>query len=123
VIRTAGIIIILIAATFLAGCMSTPSGGGEFAEESIAAHYEYRADWSPGFGCYEKVSGYAFNAGNMTVDNVRLNFNLVNTETGTIRDSRSVFLGTLATGVSRTFESDLDGECLPEYRIEASILR
>ena len=117
------LITFLIAVVLLAGCTSTPSGGGDIAEGAVGAHFEYRTGWSPGLGCYEKVSGYAFNAGNMTVKDVRLNLNLVNDETGTIRDSRSVYLGTLAAGASRTFESDLDGECLPDYRVEASAQR
>lgn len=121
--RTAALIIILIVAALLAGCTSTPSGGGDIAGRTTGVHFEYRTGWSPGLGCYEKVSGYAFNAGNATVDDVRLNFNLVDSETGTIRDSRSVFLGTLKAGASRTFESDLDGECLPDYRVEGTILR
>jgi hypothetical protein len=50
---------------------------------------------------------------------VVLNLNLVNTKTKTIRDSRSVFIGTLGAGQSVTFESVLDGECLQDYRVDA----
>jgi len=113
----------VVAAALLAGCTSTPSGGGDIAGGPVGAHFDYRTAWSPGLGCYEKVSGYAFNAGNITAENVRLNFNLINVETGTIRDSRSVYLGNLNAGSSLTFESDLDGECLPDYRVEGTVIR
>ena len=119
------VLITLIAtATILAGCSSTPTGGSDIAgsTSTIRAHAEYRTSWSPGFGCYTMVSGYAFNAGNTTMENVRLNFNLMDIKTGTIRDSRSIFVGALAPGESRTFESALDGECTADYRVDGAIL-
>jgi hypothetical protein len=42
----------------------------------------------------------------------------VNTGTGTIRDSRSVFIGTVGKGETRTYETVLDGECTQDYRVE-----
>ena len=63
------------------------------AQGDLHAHYEYTEGWSIGQGCYEKVNGYVYNAGNVSADAVQLNFNLVNTGTGTIRDSRSIFIG------------------------------
>lgn len=72
---------------------------------------------------YEKVSGYAYNAGNTNVDTVLLNFNLVDTQTGTIRDSRSVFTGTMGAGQSDRFESDFKGECIREYRVGGTIVQ
>lgn len=120
--RTVIVFILLIAVVFLTGCTSTPASSEEIAQDMIRAHYEHHGDWSPGLGCFERLSGYAYNAGNSTENGVVLNFNLIDNRSGTIRDSRSVFLGTVAAGQSRTFESDLDGECLPEYRVEGTIL-
>ena len=120
--KTAFVIMLLIAVVILAGCTTTGTAGQETARDTIRAHYDYHESWSPGLGCYGKVSGYAYNAGNTTVDNVALDFNLVDTRTGTIRDSRSVFIGTMGAGQSVTFESVLDGECTQEYRVDGTIV-
>jgi hypothetical protein len=121
--QTAIVFLLLIAVVFLPGCTSDTTAGQEMVQNTIRAHYEYHGDWSPGLGCYEKVTGYTYNAGNTTVDNAVLNFNLVDTQTGTIRDSRSVFIGTMGAGLSHTFETDLDGECIPEYRVDGTIVK
>ncbi|MGA2120974.1 MAG: hypothetical protein ABSG49_02885 [Methanoregula sp.] len=120
--KTAFVIMLLITVVMLAGCTTTGTAGQETARDTIRAHYDYHESWSPGLGCYGKVSGYAYNAGNTTVDNVALDFNLVDTRTGTIRDSRSVFIGTMGAGQSVTFESVLDGECAQEYRVDGTIV-
>jgi PBP1b-binding outer membrane lipoprotein LpoB len=121
--KIAIVFMLLIAAVFLTGCTSNPAAGKDIAQDTIRAHYVHDGSWSPGLGCYEKVSGYAYNAGNTTVDTVLLNFNLVDTQTGTIRDSRSVFIGTMGAGQSDRFESDLEGECIREYRVEGTIVQ
>ena len=121
--KTAIVFMLLIAVVFLAGCASNTAASQEMVKDTIRAHYEHHGDWSPGLGCYEKVSGYAYNAGNTTVDTVVLNFNLVDKQTGTIRDSRSVFIGTMGAGLSQPFETDLDGECMLEYRVDGTIVK
>jgi len=120
--KTAGLIALIVAAVLCAGCNSTPPNGADIAGNTVRAHYEHHGEWSFGLGCFEKVTGYAYNAGNATVSDVRLNFNLVEVRTGTIRDSRQVFIGPLQAGQSRTFDADLDGECWPDYRVDASII-
>ncbi|MDD1683765.1 MAG: FxLYD domain-containing protein [Methanoregula sp.] len=120
--KTAILIVLFIAAVFLPGCTSHTAAGQDIARDTIRAHYEHHGDWSPGFGCFEKITGYAYNTGNITVDTVVLNYNLVDTQSGTIRDSRSVFIGTMEAGQSRTFETDLEGECIPAYRVDATIV-
>ncbi len=121
--KTAIIFILILAVVFLAGCTTTGTAGQDAARDTIRAHYEYAESWSLGLGCYGKVTGYAYNAGNTTVDDVALNFNLVNTRTGTIRDSRSVFIGTMGAGQSDTFETALDGECAENYRVDGAVLK
>lgn len=111
--------ILLAATVFLAGCTNTASGGQDTSAGNLRAHYEYKESWSVGQGCYGKVTGYAFNAGNASADGVVLNFNLIDTRTGTIRDSRQVFIGTIEPGQSRTYETVLDGECAEDYRVDA----
>ena len=109
----------LAATIFLAGCTNTASGGQDTSAGNLRAHFEYAESWSVGLGCYGKVTGYAFNAGNESADSVVLNLNLIDTKTGTIRDSRQVFIGTIGPGQSRTYETVLDGECTEDYRVDA----
>ena len=117
------IAIILVIAVFLAGCTSAQPAGQDTSRDTLKAHYQYQESWSIGQGCYGKVTGYAYNAGTLPVDNVVLNLNLVNIQTGTIRDSRSVFIGSMGAGQSTTFESVLDGECTQDYRIDGAIVK
>lgn len=120
--KTAIVILLIIATVVFAGCTTSPESGQEAVRDTIRSHYAYHEDWSPGLGCYDKVTGYAYNAGNTTVGSVALNLNLVDIPTGTIRDSRSVFIGTMDAGKSRSFEMVLDGECTHDYRVEGIIL-
>ncbi|MDD1687028.1 hypothetical protein [Methanoregula sp.] len=119
--KTIAVLILIIATVFLAGCTSSTVSGQDTARDTIRAHYEYHEDWSPGFGCYGKVSGYTYNAGNISAENTVLALNLVNSRTGTIRDSRSVYIGTMGAGQSVMFESVLDGECMQDYRVEGYV--
>jgi len=113
------LVIILIS---LSGCLSSPVVR-ESAQGALHSHYEYSVGWSPGQGCYERVTGYVYNAGNMSFEAVQLNLNLVNTGTGTIRDSRSIFIGPVGTGETRTYETLLDGECTQEYRVDFTFVK
>jgi hypothetical protein len=110
-------IALVIILVFFSGCMGSPvvydSSNGD-----LHTHYQYNEGWSIGLGCYERVNGYVYNAGNVSDTAVRLNFNLVNTGTGTIRDSRSVFTGPLGKGETRNYETVLDGECTQDYRVD-----
>ena len=121
--KTAIVLILIITGVLFAGCTSTGTAGQDAVQDTIRAHYDYHESWSFGLGCYGKVSGYAYNAGNTPVDNVVLYFNLVNVPGGTIRDSRSVFIGTMGAGQSSTFETVLDGECTQDYRVDGTIVK
>jgi len=109
--------VLVIVLVSLSGCLSSPVVR-ESAQGALHSHYEYSVGWSPGLGCYERVTGYVYNAGNTSLDAVQLNLNLVNTGTGTIRDSRSIFIGPVGTGETRTYETILDGECTQEYQVD-----
>ncbi len=117
--KTAVIVLILAGVLLAAGCTGTSTGGQDSSKGNIRAHYEYKENWGVTAGCYSKVTGYIYNAGNLPAENVQLNFNLINTRTGTIRDSRPVFIGTMDAGQSRTYEVILDGECTENYRVDA----
>ena len=110
---------LLAAAIFFTGCTAGSAGGQDAAAGSLRAHFEYHESWGFTYGCYGRVTGYVYNAGSAPADNARLVFNLIDTGTGTIRDSKPVFFGTLDAGQSRTYEVILDGECTHDYRVEA----
>lgn len=110
-------IVLAITLVFFSGCLSSPAVYDR-AQGSLHAHYEYSEGWSVGQGCYEQVKGYVYNTGNISADAVQLHFNLVNSGTGTIRDSRSIFAGLLGNGETRNFETVLDGECTQNYRVD-----
>ncbi len=99
------------------GCLSTPVVR-ENAQGALHSHYEYSEGWSPTQGCYERVTGYVYNAGSTSFDAVQLNLNLVNSGTGSIRDSKSIFIGAVGAGETRTYETTLDGECTQDYRVD-----
>jgi hypothetical protein len=115
---TVCVIILVIALACCAGCTSTTVLDSPQGE--LRAHYEFAESWSPTIGCYDRVSGYVYNAGTTPADNVVLHFNLVNTKTATIRDSKSVFAGSIGSGDSKTYETALDGECMENYRVDFS---
>jgi hypothetical protein len=110
-------IALVVTLVFFSGCLSSPVVY-DHAEGDLHAHYEYTEGWSIGQGCYERVKGYVYNTGNVSADAVQMHFNLVNTATGTIRDSRSIFVGPLVKGETRTYETVLDGDCTQEYRVD-----
>ena len=118
-----GILLLLFVAAFAlgAGCLSDTAAKDTSAGE-LHSHYEYADSWSPGLGCYSHVDGYVYNAGNTTIPDVRLNFNMVNSKTNTIRDSRLVYIGQVAPGETRSYETILDGECTQDYRVEPAFL-
>ena len=111
------IIALVIILVSLSGCLGSPAVH-DSAQGELHAHYEYTEGWSIGQGCNERVNGYVYNAGNMSDNAVQLNFNLVNTGTGTIRDSRSIFVGPVGKGETLTYETVLDGECTQDYRVD-----
>lgn len=115
-----GIFTIFLLAIFVlgAGCLSD-TVAGDTASGSLHAHYEHADSWSPGLGCYAHATGYVYNAGNTSAESVRLELNLVNTKTSAIRDSKSIYIGTLAPGQTQAYETTLDGECTQDYRVGA----
>jgi len=113
----ASVLLLVITLTTGAGCLSTMNVADSSAGP-VHAHYEYQDSWSPEYGCYDHLTGYVYNAGNTSTENLRLDFNLVNTGTGTIRDSRSIYIGSIGSGSTLTYEIILDGECSQDYRVD-----
>jgi hypothetical protein len=112
-----GVLLLVIAFTAGAGCLSAATVQ-DSSSGPLHAHYQYQDSWSPGYGCYSHLTGYVYNAGNVSADNIRLNFNLVNAGTGTIRDSKSIFVSHIGAGETTTYETILDGECSQDYRVD-----
>jgi hypothetical protein len=110
---------LVITLVFAAGCTGTPAVR-DYTEGALHSHFEYNEGWSLGPGCYGRVTGYVYNTGSTPVDAVYLTFNLVNTGTGTIRDSRAVYVGSLGPGNTVNYETVLDGECTQQYRVDFS---
>ena len=92
----------------------------DYTEGALHSHFEYKEDWSMGYGCHGRITGYVYNTGSAPVDDVLLTFNLVNTGTGTIRDSRSVYVGSIGPGNTINYETVLDGDCTQQYRVDFS---
>jgi hypothetical protein len=111
--------ILVITLVFAAGCTESPAVR-DYTEGALHSHFEYNEGWSLGPGCYGRVTGYVYNTGSTPVDAVYLTFNLVNTGTGTIRDSRAVYVGSLGPGNTVNYETVLDGECTQQYRVDFS---
>ncbi len=120
--KIVAVTVLVIVFVFFAGCLSSPVVR-ENVQGTLHSHYEYSVGWSPGQGCYERVTGYVYNAGNTSFDAVQLNLNLVNTGTGTIRDSKAIFIGPMGTGETRTYQTTLDGECTQEYRVDFAFVK
>ena len=113
----ASVLLLVITLTAGAGCLSTMNVADNSAGP-VHAHFEYQDSWSPEYGCYTHLTGYVYNAGNVSTENLKLDFNLVNTGTGTIRDSRSIYIGSIGSGSTLTYETILDGECSQDYRVD-----
>ena len=117
--KIVAVIILVIALVVFSGCLSSPAVR-ENAEGVLHAHYDYTEGWSFNQGCNEHVTGYVYNAGNGSSESVQLYFNLVNTRTGTIRDSKAIFIGTIGQGATKTYDTYLDGECTQDYDVTFS---
>jgi hypothetical protein len=117
-LRATPLILLVIALLLTAGCAEhapasvVPSGSLSASVSKVEDH------WNFGLGCYWKPSGTVFNSGDTEAANVVAYVQLVDTSTGNIRDSKTIALGDLAKGDSRSFEVSLDGECDRNYRIE-----
>ena len=117
-LRPVPVLMLAVALLLVAGCAghapaSVVSSGGLSASVSKVEDH-----WNFGLGCYWKPSGTVFNSGDAVARNVLVYVQLVDLTSGNIRDSKTIAVGDLAKGDSRTFEVSLDGECDRTYRVE-----
>jgi len=116
--------VVIAALLFISGCISTltPAGPGstDTGVSPLQVHYTgEEGDWSFSRGCTWEATYQVYNAGETTLENVRLTIELVNANSGSVRDSRVIAIGALAPGASRDVTAELDGECTNEYTVRA----
>jgi len=116
--RTLTLAILAVALLLAAGCTgqvpaSVVSSGGLSASVSKVEDH-----WNFGLGCYWRAYGTVFNSGSTDASNAVAYVQLIDTGSGDIRDAKTLALGTLARGDSRSFDVALDGECGHSYRVE-----
>jgi len=116
--RSIFVVIFAIALILIAGCEEQvpasviPSGNLSASVSNVEEH------WNLGLGCYWRVYGTVYNTGDMTARDVIAYIQLIDTSNGNIRDSKTISVGDLVRGDSRSFEVSLDGECSQNYRVE-----
>jgi hypothetical protein len=115
---------IIAALSVSSGCLSalTPagSGSGDTGLSPLQVHFIGQGgDWSFSRGCTWEATYQVYNAGDVALENVRLTIELVNANSGAVRDSRVVAIGNMPPGTSRDVTAELDGECTHEYTVRA----
>jgi hypothetical protein len=117
-LRYLPVVILVIALLLTAGCAEqapasvVPSGGLSASASKVEDH------WNPGLGCYWRAYGTVYNSADTTARGVIVYVQLIDTSSGNIRDAKTISVGDLVKGDSRSFEVALDGECDRSYRVE-----
>ncbi len=120
----AGLIILCVLAG-CAGCISAPGSTGPDRYElgdgqQVAVLFVGQdSDWSFARGCTWTATYQVTNLGAVPAGPVQVNIELVNADSGAVRDSRTIFVGNLVPGESRTVSADLDGESTEDYTVRA----
>jgi hypothetical protein len=124
--RPAGLALILLfvgTSILVAGCSSLNNvqsyDQGIQTSQVQATLLRQQGDWGITRGCYYTVQYQVFNTGTTPAKNVRLGVMLVHINDDAVRDSRDIYIGTLAPGASTTVAVELDGECLKDYNVRA----
>ncbi|HQI14297.1 MAG TPA: hypothetical protein PK254_03925 [Methanolinea sp.] len=125
----ATLIMCLAALVFLscAGCVSVlTQADGERGDAGAgngtamrAILVRQNADWGISRGCTWETTFQVYNPGTTEERNVFLHVELVNADTGAVRDTKELYLGTISPGEERIVTLELDGECLKEYTVRA----
>jgi hypothetical protein len=108
-----------------AGCISAPeSTGPDHYDlgngEQVMVHLANQdSDWGLARGCTWTATYQVSNSGSIPAGPVQVNIELVNADSGAVRDSRTIFIGNLAPGESRMVSAELDGECTRDYTVRA----
>jgi hypothetical protein len=117
-LRSLPVVILVIALLLTCGCAEqgpasvVPSGGLSASVSKVEDH------WNLGLGCYWRAYGTVYSSADTTARNVVVYVQLIDTSSGNIRDAKTISVGDLAKGESRSFDVSLDGECDHSYRVE-----
>jgi hypothetical protein len=109
----------------LAGCLSVPglSAPGSFEtakDEGVSVNLlRSEPDFSLTRGCIWAVTVQVYNTASVSADNVQVYLELVDAVSGAVRDTRTLYVGSLAPGESKTVIAELDGDCINEYGLRA----
>jgi len=117
----AGIVAVLLIAAFAfgAGCLKRDGGRRYLVRYAPRPLRACRFVVARSLAAMHMQPATYTTRGTPSADNVRLDLNLVNIRRHQIRDSRQIFIGTLAPGQTQSFETILDGDCTQDYRVEA----
>ncbi|MDI9633077.1 MAG: hypothetical protein QFX32_03365 [Methanolinea sp.] len=119
--------LVTLALLLCGGCVSvlTQTGGGEGVSATAngtalrATLVRQDADWGISRGCTWETVFQVYNPGTTRERNVYLHVELLNADTGVVRDTKELFIGALGPGEERTVTIELDGECLKQYTVRA----
>lgn len=119
-------LLILFLCCLTGGCLSVLSqsgpgetGSGPAGSGLRATLIDQNADWGLSRGCVWTTTFQVSNQGSTTMQGVSLHLELINAKNGAVRDTKEIFLGTIAPGESKEARITLDGECLDEYTVRA----
>ncbi|MDD1715822.1 MAG: hypothetical protein LUQ01_02385 [Methanolinea sp.] len=116
---------ILGTAALSSGCLSSvtmtgPDAGATVSGSALKVNLLGQdTDWTISRGCLWTVTFQVVNSGTAEEKNVNLHVEMVNADTGAVRDTKTVFLGTIVPGSEKTVTVELDGDCLEEYTVRA----
>ncbi|MDD1660339.1 MAG: hypothetical protein LUQ62_03945 [Methanomicrobiales archaeon] len=111
-------LLVLAALVLASGCAEHAQSSVVPADGLSTSVAKVEDHWNTGLGCYWKAYGSVFTSGGNPARDVSVYVQLIDTQSGNIRDTRTLELGDLAAGDSRSFEIALDGECDRTYRVE-----
>jgi hypothetical protein len=115
------LVVLLLGGILFSGCLSssppTPPPVTSPSSPIRAVVASMNEEWSFSLGCYTVVTGYVDNNGASPVHDAIVYLSLTYPG-GMIRDSRSIYLGSIGAQESRNYQVILDRECGDEYAID-----
>jgi hypothetical protein len=102
---------IILCGVLVSGC------AGAFATPDLHVTVtDSSTDWTVSQGFVYDISFYVSNQGDITtVKNVVVHFDLIDKQTGKIRDYQDVYVGTMTGSTTNTFQVRLDGDMGHSY--------
>jgi hypothetical protein len=114
------LVLLLLGGVLFSGCLTSPPTPPPVTSPSSpirAVVAGMNEEWSFSLGCYTVVTGYVDNNGASPVHDATVYLTLTYPG-GMIRDSRSIYLGSIGAQESKNYQVILDRECGDEYAID-----